>query len=148
MNEIVAVAHHHFQAVIEKRIDDILNRYAQSENTYVFVEGPRWATLGYENIAMGWRAFVEAPLSVVACEYVEAPHSQVSGEMAWVGGIVEMTVKVRDEVKTVRFRGTFIFRREADNEWRIVHEHFSQPAADPYGIGDWLIPGTKVIQTR
>jgi ketosteroid isomerase-like protein len=142
MNDIVAVAHHHFQAVIDKHIDEILNRYAQSENTYVFVEGPRWETLGYENIATGWRAFVEAPLSVVACEYVEPPHYQMSGEMAWVGGLVELTVQVRGESKRVRFRGTYVFQREADGEWRITHEHFSQPAADPYGIGDWLKPNS------
>ena len=140
MNEIVTLAQRHFQAVIEKRLDDILNLYAHSENTYVFVEGPRWATLGYENIATGWRAFVEAPLSVIACEYVEAPLSQISGELAWIGGIVEMTVKVQEEIKRVRLRGTFVFQREADGAWRVVHEHFSQPAADPYGIGDWLKP--------
>lgn len=140
MNEIVAIIERHFQAVIEKRIDEIINLYAPSEQTYVFVEGPRWATLGYENIAMGWRAFVDAPLSVVACRYVEAPRSQISGNMAWIGGIVEMTVKVREEVKFVRLRGTFVLQREADDEWRVVHEHFSQPATDPYGIGDWLQP--------
>jgi ketosteroid isomerase-like protein len=140
MNEIVAVAENHFRAVIEKDIDEILNRYAQAESTYVFVEGPRWETQGYDKIATGWRAFVEAPLSVVACQYVEPPHAQVIGDMAWVGGLVELTVKVREQIKPVRFRGTYVFQREADGQWRITHEHFSQPAADPYGIGDWLKP--------
>jgi ketosteroid isomerase-like protein len=144
MNEIVTIAEHHFRAVIDKNIDAILNRYANSENTYVFVEGPRWETKGYDNIATGWRAFVDAPLSVVACEYVEPPHYQVSGAMAWVGGLVELTVKVRAETKRVRFRGTYIFQREADGEWRITHEHFSHPAADPYGIGDWLKPNSPL----
>jgi ketosteroid isomerase-like protein len=140
MTEIVAVAENHFRAVIEKDIDEILNRYAQAESTYVFVEGPRWETKGYDKIATGWRAFVEAPLSVVACEYVEPPHAQVIGDMAWVGGLVELTVKVREQIKPVRFRGTYVFQREADGQWRITHEHFSQPATDPYGIGDWLKP--------
>ncbi len=140
MTEIAEIAQHHFQAVVEKRVEEIIARYADSDQTYVFVEGPRWATVGFENIAAGWRAFVDAPLAVESCRYVEGPLSQVIGEMAWIGGIVELAVRVRDQLKTVRFRGTFVFARQVDGEWRIVHEHFSQPAADPYGIGDWLKP--------
>ena len=140
MTDMTEIAHHHFQAVVEKRVEEIIARYAESEQTYVFVEGPRWATLGFKNIAAGWRAFVDAPLAVESCRYVETPISQVSGEMGWIAGIVELTVRVRDQLKAVRFRGTFVFARQADGVWRIVHEHFSQPAADPYGIGDWLKP--------
>ncbi len=143
MTDLAEIAQHHFQAVVEKRVEEIIDRYANSDRTSVFVEGPRWATLGFEQIAKGWRAFVDAPMSVESCRFVEGPISQVVGEMASIGGIVELAMRVREQIKQVRLRGTFVFHRQADGEWRIVHEHFSQPAADPYGIGDWLTPTTQ-----
>ncbi|HLI91630.1 MAG TPA: nuclear transport factor 2 family protein [Ktedonobacteraceae bacterium] len=127
-----------FSAIVEKRVTDILAYYADSPATYVFVEGPRWSTLGIKNISEGWRAFVNAPLAVQSCTWVEGPFSQVADDMAWLAGIVELTVQVRDRVQTLRLRGTFVLRRAREDSWSIVHEHFSLPASDPYGIGDWL----------
>jgi ketosteroid isomerase-like protein len=138
---LAAVAAHHFRAVIEKRVDAIVDRYAPGEDTYVFVEGPRWSTRGHDRIATGWRAFVDAPMSVRSCDWVEGPLSQVVGDLGWIGGIVELVVAVRGRERRARFRGSFVMHRHTDGEWRIVHEHFSQPAADPYGIGDWLAGG-------
>jgi ketosteroid isomerase-like protein len=136
-----------FSAIVEKRVADIITHYADSPETYVFVEGPRWSTIGIKNIAEGWRAFVKAPLAVRSCEWVEGPFSQVTGDMAWLAGIVELTAQVRDRMRTLRLRGTFVLRRTSDDSWFIVHEHFSLPASDPYGIGDWLThqPGNEVV---
>jgi ketosteroid isomerase-like protein len=49
-----------------------------------------------------------------------------------------MTIDIDGKVSAIRFRGTFIFEKDAADNWKVIHEHFSQPAADPYGIGDWL----------
>ena len=128
-----------FRAVIEKRADDIINHYVPSTGLYVHVEGPRWSTTGWDKVATGWRAFTDAPLSVEHVAWVEGPHSEANDDMAWVGGIVEMTVRVGENTNKIRLRGTYVLRRSSqDGHWRIMHEHFSQPAADPYGIGDWL----------
>jgi ketosteroid isomerase-like protein len=138
MSELIEVSKNHFLAVQDKRIDDIIDFYVDSPELLVFVEGPRWATLSFERVSKGWRDFVDTAIFVKSCEWVENLESKVVGEMGFVGGIVEMKVDINGELKTIRFRGTFVFQLEADGKWRVIHEHFSQPAADPYGIGDWL----------
>ena len=138
MLDINAITQKFFRAVIEKRADDIVNHYTQSPDLYVHVEGPRWSTIGYDKVSTGWRAFTDAPLSVEAIEWIEGPRGEASGDMAWIGGIVEMTVRVGENTNKVKLRGTYVLRQGDDGHWRIMHEHFSQPAADPYGIGDWL----------
>ncbi len=137
-DRLADVAAHHFEAVMARDLPAILDRYAPGDDTYVFVEGPRWSTRGFERIAVGWRAFTEARLTVRSCTWVEGPLSQIVGDLGWLGGIVELVVDIGGRERHVRLRGTFVMRRSADGAWRIVHEHFSQPAADPYGIGDWL----------
>jgi ketosteroid isomerase-like protein len=138
MSELIEVSKNHFLAVQDKRIDDIIDFYVDSPELLVFVEGPRWATLSFERVSKGWRDFVDTAIFVKSCEWVENLESKVVGEMGFVGGIVEMKVDINGELKTIRFRGTFVFQLQADGKWRVIHEHFSQPAADPYGIGDWL----------
>lgn len=128
----------HFEAVINKNIEKILDYYAQTEDLLIFVEGPRWATLGYKNVEKGWRDFCDSAINVKSCEWIENLTAKTNGEMGFVGGISELRVEINGEPKTIRFRGTFILEKESDGNWRVVHEHFSQPAADPYGIGDWL----------
>ncbi len=140
MTDLPALAQAHFQAVVEKRVAEIIDHYTNSESLYVHVEGPRWSTIGFERVAKGWRDFNDAPLSVTSVEWVEGPFYQVTEALAWIAGITELKVQIGDEIKAVRFRGTFVMQPESDGNWRIVHEHFSQPAADPYGIGDWLKP--------
>jgi ketosteroid isomerase-like protein len=138
MKDLIEKSHEHFRAVIEKRIEDIINTYSNTPDLLVFVEGPRWATLGFANVSKGWRDFNDSPIFVRECEWVENLQSKVIGDAGFVAGVVEMKVEINGELKIIRFRGTFIMQREADGEWRVIHEHFSQPAADPYGIGDWL----------
>jgi ketosteroid isomerase-like protein len=31
-----------------------------------------------------------------------------------------------------------VLEKEPDGNWQVIHEHFPQPAENPYGIGDWL----------
>lgn len=140
MANLVEKSLEHFRAVIEKRVDEVIDHYSNTPELLVFVEGPRWATLGFENVAKGWRDFTDAPMRVVDCQWVENLQSKVVGKMGFVAGVVELKVEVKGQPKTVRFRGTFVMEQEADEKWRIVHEHFSQPAENPYGFGDWLKP--------
>jgi ketosteroid isomerase-like protein len=114
-----------------------VNLYWRDENLLVFVEGPRWVTTGYGAVDKGWRDFVDSPISMVECDWVENLRTRTVGDMGYVAGTVELKVKIKEEMKTIRFRGTFVFERTEEG-WKIVHEHFSQPAEDPYGIGDWL----------
>jgi ketosteroid isomerase-like protein/uncharacterized protein (DUF1330 family) len=137
---VVAVGRH-FQAVVARDVEAVVGRYAPGDRTYVFVEGPRWSTRGHERIAAGWRAFAAASLAVDRVEWLEGPVAQVEGRLGWIAGIVEVVVRVAGVERRVRFRGSFVMHRDPAGEWRIVHEHFSQPAADPYGIGDWLPAG-------
>jgi ketosteroid isomerase-like protein len=138
MADLIEVSKKHFTAVQGKDIDSIIDFYADSPELLVFVEGPRWATLSFERVSKGWQDFVDSPIFVKSCEWIENLESKIIGEMGFVGGIVEMKVEINGEMKAIRFRGTFVFQLENDGKWRVIHEHFSQPAADPYGIGDWL----------
>lgn len=135
---LIELSRKHFDSVSRKKIDEIINAYAASEDLLVFVEGPRWATVEFKNVSKGWCDFVASEIAVESCNWVENLQSKIAGEMGFVAGVVELKVKIKNETKTIRFRGTFVFERNAGNEWKIIHEHFSQPAADPYGIGDWL----------
>lgn len=138
MTDLVRLSEKHFSAVLEKQIAEILDFYAKSPHLLVFVEGPRWATLSFEKVSKGWHDFVASAINVKSCRWVESLETKVTTEMGFVAGIVEMKVEVGGELRTIRFRGTFVFQKESDGKWRVIHEHFSQPAADPYGIGDWL----------
>lgn len=137
-SELIEKTKQHFEAVINKNIEKILDYYAQDEGLLIFVEGPRWATLGYKNVEKGWCDFCDSAINVKSCEWVENPSAKTNGEMGFVAGISELKVEINDSLKTIRFRGTFILEKESDGNWRVVHEHFSQPAENPYGIGDWL----------
>lgn len=140
MSDLIELSQTHFQAIAEKRVEEIIDSYSNSPELLVFVEGPRWATLGFDNVARGWRDFTNAPMRVLECQWTENLQSETTNEMGFVAGIVELKMEIKGELRVVRFRGTFVMQLESDGKWRIVHEHFSQPAVDPYGIGDWLEP--------
>lgn len=125
-------------SIIEQRIADIIAGYDPSENTYVFLEGPRWSTKTGERVAFGWSSFVDSPIQMKAKTWVEGPFSQVSGSMAWIAGILDLDVRAGDHDIRLRLRGTYVLNEHSPGVWGIVHEHFSQPLNDPYGLGDWL----------
>jgi ketosteroid isomerase-like protein len=134
----VETINHFYQAIIDKRVEDIRSSYVPSEETYVILEGPRYTTLGYEKIAKGWGDFCDSPLTLNKIEWVEGPFEETSIDMSWVGGMIVLTVEVKGKEFAVKFRSTFILRKNEINQWQIKHEHVSAPLQDPYGIGDWL----------
>jgi ketosteroid isomerase-like protein len=127
-----------FQSIIDKRVEDICNKYIQSPDTYVFVEGPRYATLGYPAIAKGWQDFCASGLSLKSIEWVEGAFAEVDVNMGYISGQIVLTVEVKDRAFSVQFRATFVMLKDSDGAWKIKHEHVSAPMPDPYGIGDWL----------
>ena len=129
----------HWKAIIEGRIGSVISAYADTADTYVFSEGPRWATRGKEKIDVGWRAYMRAPFRLTSYEWIEGPFEGTNGAFGWCAGVAQFGVRRTDSETQVRFRFSFVLERTGER-WRIVHEHFSQPAADPYGTGDWLTP--------
>jgi ketosteroid isomerase-like protein len=139
MENFVEISTKHFADVAQKRIEEIINHYANTEELLVFVEGPRWVTHGFDKVSKGWRDFNDSSIFVESCKWIEfEPLAKVIGDCGVIAGIVEMNVNIGGVKKVIKFRGTFVLQKEADGEWRIFHEHFSQPAEDPYGVGDWL----------
>ncbi len=125
-------------AIIAERVPDIISGYDPSDDTYVFLEGPRWSTKTGERVAFGWNAFVDSPIRMVSKKWVEGPFSQVEGTLGWIAGILDLDVDAGTRRITIRLRGSYVLREHAPGVWGIVHEHFSQPMPDPYGLGDWL----------
>ncbi|WP_373530087.1 nuclear transport factor 2 family protein [Nostoc sp.] len=127
-----------FNAILSKEVVQICQNYIPKENTYVFVEGPRYSTIGYTNIAKGWQDFCDSALKLENIEWVEGPFTEECEQVAWVAGIVLITVAVKDKLSQQKFRSTFILQKDEIGSWQIRHEHLSAPLQDPYGIGDWL----------
>ena len=127
-----------FEAIMNKNTAEICAAYVPSAETYVVLEGPRYTTLGYENIAKGWGDFCDSPLTLKEIEWIEGPFEETNADMAWVGGQIVLTVEAKEKQFAVQFRATFVLRKNEQNHWQIKHEHVSGPLPDPYGIGDWL----------
>jgi ketosteroid isomerase-like protein len=125
-------------AIIGERIAEVISGYDPSDDTYVFLEGPRWSTKTGERVAFGWEAFLNSPIRMVSHSWSEGPFAVVEGSMAWIAGVVDLSVRVGDRDMNIRLRGTYVLREHQPGTWGIVHEHFSQPLADPYAMGDWL----------
>lgn len=120
------------RAVVDRSAEDAISYYAT--DALVFIEGPRWETVGKEAIAQGWRAFADSPAMVTGHSWISGPNIRQDGDLAILNGIVELH---RDEEAT-RLRITWVLTR-AEDRWLVVHEHASQPVPDPWGIGgDWL----------
>ncbi len=126
------------RSIIEERVADVVAGYDPSERSYVFLEGPRWSTLTGAAIATGWTAYLQSPIRIADYTWVEGPFAQVEGTMGWIAGILDLHVTVGGTAKTLRLRGTYVVTEHAPGDWGIVHEHFSAPDPDPYGMGDWL----------
>lgn len=129
-----------FKAIIDKKAAKIGEFYVQDEETYVVLEGPRLTTLGFANIQKGWLDFCDSNLTMDKIEWLEGPFAEAETKLAWLGGVIKLTVSVGEE-KTFEqtFRASFVLKKDAKtNNWLIRHEHISGALADPYGIGDWL----------
>ncbi|NJM53166.1 MAG: hypothetical protein HC846_07115 [Blastocatellia bacterium] len=93
-SELIDKTTEHFEAVKQKLTEKILNFYANSKDLLVFVEGPRWRTLEYENVARGWRDFVDSKINVKDCQWVDCLESREAEGMGFVAGISELTVEI------------------------------------------------------
>jgi len=138
MDDVINAAQALFDDITALNIDAVIDRYAHDDDLYVHLEGPRWTNRGFENVARGWRAFFESPLRMQRIEWIEGPIAQQSGALGYITGVVHIHYRVHEREGTLKLRGTFVMRHDADGRWRVLHEHFSQPLDDPYGFGDWL----------
>lgn len=147
-SDVAAFARTLFDAMVAGDVETVIAMYDPSPDTLVFLEGPRWATHGGERVAVGWRAFATSPLQVHAVEWVECPFLAAGDDLAWFAGIVDVRFAPApgEAERSVRFRSTHVLRPGDDGRWRVVHEHVSQPLADPYGIGDWLPAGQQAAE--
>jgi ketosteroid isomerase-like protein len=129
-----------FQAIIDKNAQKIGTFYVQDEQTYVVLEGPRLTTLGFEKIQKGWFDFCDSRLTLDKIEWLEGPFSEAETRMAWVGGVIKLTVSIANEKSFEQtFRASFVVKKlDKKGNWLIRHEHVSGALTDPYGIGDWL----------
>jgi len=137
MNAIEAI-NQSYRHIIEKSIEGICNGYVDSEELYVILEGPRLSNRGAKNIFKGWGDFCNSPITLENIEWTEGPYTEEMENMAWVGGIVDLTVAVQGKTFTKTFRATFVLTKPDGINWKIKHEHVSAAHEDPYGIGDWL----------
>lgn len=129
----------HYQAIVNKDLPGILDKYFPSEETYVILEGPRLTTIGFEKIKKGWADFCQSAIALRSIEWLEGPFHQQTETMAWVAGIIRLHVTVLEQSFDNIFRATFVLVPDATTgQWRIRHEHVSGALPDPYGIGDWL----------
>ncbi|MFB2978782.1 YybH family protein [Microseira sp. BLCC-F43] len=127
-----------YRAIMHKELERICQSYVPREDTYVFVEGPRYSTIGYTHISKGWRDFCNSGLTLEKIEWVEGPFTEAAGDFAWVAGIILLTVGVNGQLLQQTFRATYVLEKNQAGSWQIRHEHVSAPLNDPYGIGDWL----------
>jgi ketosteroid isomerase-like protein len=145
-------------AVIERRLEEVLDSFSAGEDAYVFVEGPRWSTRGGDRIAKGWRAYFDAPIRIDSYAWVEGPFVLGEEPLALVAGILDYAVRGNGSAGMLRMRMSWLLRAEGRKtlalshsdephvtRWRIVHEHGSQPLADPYGAGDWWPEGATQL---
>ncbi|NPC95611.1 nuclear transport factor 2 family protein [Nocardioides sp. zg-DK7169] len=123
----------------DRSLEGVLDCFDEAEDTYVFVEGPRWTNKGGERIHQGWRDYFQAPIRLLDWRWTEGPAVFESGDLATVCGVIEYQFEGDGKPRPLPMRMTWVVRRREDRVWRIVHEHGSQPLEDPYGTGDWLV---------
>jgi len=146
MHSAIDTVNEHYRVIIEKNISGILDKYVPSEDTYVVLEGPRLTTRGFEKISKGWKDFCLSPIQLKTIEWTEGPFAEESDKMAWVSGIIQLTIEISDQTFENIFRASFVLNK-IDNQWKIKHEHVSVVHPDPYGIGDWSALNTPSSAT-
>lgn len=128
---------HMLDSLAARRLDDVIDCFDGAPDTYVFLEGPRWTNTGGDRIHEGWRKYFEAPIRLAEWAWVEGPVVQEADRLALVCGVIDFVFETDGRRRDMRMRMTWVLRPGPDGVWRIVHEHGSQPLADPYGTGDW-----------
>jgi uncharacterized protein (TIGR02246 family) len=137
-NDIKQFMERFFQGVIDKNIEVIADTYADDAQLFVFLEGPRTKTIGWENVRTGWEHYLSSKISPQHIAWGDDLQIRDYGNVGWVAVSNKVTVVIGGEPPTtLELRSTW-FLEKRDGQWRIVHEHVSLPHPDPYGIGDWL----------
>lgn len=125
-------------SIQNRELEGVLDSFDEADDTYIFVEGPRWTNRGGRRIHQGWRDYFDAPILLRSWRWTEGPYVFEDAALATVCGVVEYQFEGAGEPRPMLMRMTWVVRRGADGVWRIIHEHGSQPLEDPYGTGDWL----------
>jgi hypothetical protein len=125
-----------YTSIIDKRVDDIIHSYLDSEDVYVILEGPRLSTQGIKKIASGWVDFCNSPIELHSIQWQDGPYVYATSDSASVIGIILMRGLIAGKIFETTFRASF-FLIYKDDHYFIVHEHVSGALTDPYGIGDW-----------
>lgn len=123
----------------DRNLDGVLDCFDEGPDVYIFVEGPRWTNRDGKRIHKGWRDYFKAPITLHSWRWTDGPDVFESGDMGLVCGVVEYQFEGANEPRPLLMRMTWAVRRSPDNVFRIMHEHGSQPLADPYGTGDWFV---------
>ncbi len=106
-----------FQAIIDKNAAKIGNFYVQDAHTYVVLEGPRLTTLGFEKIQKGWFDFCDSRLTLDSIDWLEGPFSEAETTMAWVGGVIKLTVSIANEKSFEQtFRASFVLKKDKNSK--------------------------------
>lgn len=137
MHTAIETVNEHYQVIIDKNLQGILDKYVADEETYVVLEGPRLTSKGFTKISKGWGDFCLSPIQLNSIEWTEGPFAEETAEMAWVSGIIRLQVQLNEKNFDNIFRASFVLIRPR-GKWQIHHEHVSVVHPDPYGIGDWL----------
>ncbi len=124
-------------AIRSRDLSGILNAYEESDELYVFLEGPRWSSQTFTEVSRGWTAWFHADLKIIAHEWIEGPEEITVEGLTSLQGILDLHTESPAQKKTLKVRGTWVLRKSLDAQWRIAHEHVSAPMEDPYGTGDW-----------
>ena len=125
-----------YEAIISKRVDEIIQSYVQTEDVYVILEGPRLATKGIEKIASGWKDFCMSKIKLNSIDWLEGPYVFDSSECASLAGVIRLKGGIGEKDFDNIFRASFVLQKTTDG-YKIIQEHVSGALADPYGIGDW-----------
>ena len=125
-----------FSAIAAKDLGGIEACYLNEPSLLVFLEGPRTRNVGWENIKVGWRHFLEASMELKGFEWGDDLLIRVCGGAGFVAATNRFHWRIKGRDLAVEMRGTWAMER-IDGAWRIVHEHGSFPHPDPYGAGDW-----------
>ncbi|MGW7513996.1 nuclear transport factor 2 family protein [Streptomyces sp. NPDC054796] len=128
------------QHMITADVDRALAHYEPGPDTYSLIEGPSTSLHGDRRLREGWEGWFASGLRLLDVTWAEGPFEQRSGDIAWITGAVDARVRTPGTELPVRFGVTWILRR-TDDRWAIAHDHYSIPAADPYGVGEWAHPG-------
>lgn len=124
----------------DRHLEGVLDCFDESPDVYIFPEGPRWTNKGGQRIHKGWRDYFQAPIRLKSWRWTNGPEVFESTDLALVCGVIEYEFEGAGQPRPLTMRMTWGVRRSGDGVWRIIHEHGSQPLADPYGTGDWLRP--------